>query len=96
VGGPVHRYPLPPPNSRLQTGLKNGSYHGSYGPAEAAAVTLAVNTYASEVAGKRGMVLGTELPWVEGILLNAGSAEVWTFEYASINSTHPQVRITKL
>jgi hypothetical protein len=79
--------------SHLQAGLKDGTFHGSYGLPEVGAVTRAVEAYASEVAGKKGMVLGTEQPWVEGILLNAGSAEVWTFEYASINSTHPQVSI---
>ena len=41
--------------------------------------------------GSTGMVLGSELPWVECMALAAGAANVWTFEYATVKSTHPQL-----
>jgi hypothetical protein len=41
--------------------------------------------------GSVGMVLGSELPWVECFALAAGAGAVWTFEYATIQSTHPQL-----
>ena len=43
------------------------------------------------LTGSTGMVLGSERPWVECIALAAGAAAVWTFEYATIRSTHPQL-----
>jgi hypothetical protein len=36
--------------------------------------------------------MGTELPWVESLLLNEGASLVWTFEYSEINVTHPRMR----
>ena len=41
--------------------------------------------------GSVGMVLGSELPWVECFALAAGVSAVWTFEYSTIKSTHPQL-----
>ncbi len=41
--------------------------------------------------GSRGLVLGSELPWVECLALEAGAAETWTLEYSTIASTHPRL-----
>ena len=41
--------------------------------------------------GSVGMVLGSELPWVECFALAAGADAVWTFVHATIRSTHPQL-----
>lgn len=44
------------------------------------------------VSGAVGLVMGTENPWVECLLLNEGASLIWTFEYATINVQHPRMR----
>jgi hypothetical protein len=44
------------------------------------------------IRGSTGMVLGSSNPWVECFGINAGAAAVWTFEYATIVSTHPKLK----
>ena len=39
----------------------------------------------------RYLVIGSENPWVEACVLQAGARHVTTLEYGNINSTHPQV-----
>mmetsp|Transcript_6141 Transcript_6141/g.16356 ORF Transcript_6141/g.16356 Transcript_6141/m.16356 type:complete len:430 (-) Transcript_6141:604-1893(-) len=41
--------------------------------------------------GKRALVVGSENPWIEAILLAAGVREVVTLEYTKIVSEHPQL-----
>ena len=41
--------------------------------------------------GKNALVIGSETPWVEAILLAVGAKHVTTLEYNRIKSTHPQV-----
>jgi hypothetical protein len=51
-----------------------------------------------DVLGVRGavsLVMGTENPWVECLLLNEGVQRVWTFEYTTINVDHPRMRATQ-
>lgn len=42
-------------------------------------------------AGATALVMGTEVPWVECLLLNEGVKSVVTFEYAAINVAHPRL-----
>jgi hypothetical protein len=44
------------------------------------------------VNGATALVMGTEYPWVECLLLNEGVSLVWTFEYSIINVQHPRMR----
>jgi len=44
------------------------------------------------VRGAVGLVMGTEHPWVECLLLNEGASLVWTFEYATINVQHTRMK----
>ena len=48
---------------------------------------------AAYIKGKVGMVLGTEIPWLEGDLLNAGAKKIITAEYRTIISKDPRVVI---
>jgi len=50
------------------------------------------NTDTLGVRGAVGLVMGTENPWVECLLLNEGVSLVWTFEYATINVQHPRMK----
>jgi hypothetical protein len=47
--------------------------------------------YNSSINGQRGIVIGSEDPWVEAILLSHGAGRLLTLEFGSINCTHPQV-----
>jgi hypothetical protein len=41
--------------------------------------------------GKRVLVIGSEKPWVEAIVLSLGAAHVTTLEYGAIQTDHPQI-----
>jgi hypothetical protein len=43
------------------------------------------------ITGRRVLVVGSEWPWLEALLLHAGAAHVVTLEYRPITSLHPQV-----
>ena len=78
--------------------LDAGDETGSYGLPEvelvraAFAETVVRPGAARGPAGSVGMVIGSERPWVECLALNAGAAEVWTFEYGRIVSGHPRLK----
>lgn len=44
-----------------------------------------------EMKGKRVLVIGTEVPWVEAICLNLGAAHVTTLEFGTIANQHPRI-----
>jgi hypothetical protein len=73
-------------------GIASGANEGSYKLADVALVRDAIKAHLPGVAASTGVVLGSERPWVECLALEAGAATVWTFEYATIKSTHPRVR----
>ena len=50
-----------------------------------------INTFKDSVNGKRVLVVGSETPWIEAIILAVGAQHVLTMEYNKIVSTHPQV-----
>lgn len=43
------------------------------------------------IAGGRGLVIGSENPWLEAMLLEFGARHITTLEFGKINSSHPQV-----
>jgi len=43
------------------------------------------------VWGRKGIVVGSENPWLEAILLEWGASRIITIEYGKISSLHPQV-----
>lgn len=63
---------------------------GTYGVSATNAMLRAVKNVG--IQGKRCLVIGSERPWVEAVLLAAGAASVVTLEYGKIHSTHPQVK----
>lgn len=54
----------------------------------------AVREFQSGVAGKVGIVWGSEKPWVEVILARAGAKHIVTVEYGEIISTYPDMTVT--
>ena len=51
-----------------------------------------VEKFKDKVNGKQVLVVGSETPWVEAIVLAVGAKSVTTLEYNEIVSTHPQVK----
>lgn len=43
------------------------------------------------IAGRRGLVIGSESPWLEAMLLFYGASHVTTLEFGEIQSAHPQL-----
>jgi hypothetical protein len=76
--------------SGLRAGLVSGSYLGSYGKADIIhRINALIERFKASIVGKATLVIGSEAPWLEGLLLNAGAKSVFTFEYSTIQSSHP-------
>jgi hypothetical protein len=45
------------------------------------------------VKDKHVLVIGSQSPWIETILLNKGAKNVTTSDYVKIQSDHPQVEV---
>ena len=65
---------------------------GIYGTGDTEVLYETMNLYKSKIVGKRALVIGSEFPWVESLVLSLGAKHVTTLEYNRIKSTHPQVR----
>jgi Caenorhabditis protein of unknown function, DUF268 len=69
-------------------GVPNGAATFCYGNSCCADV---IAKYKSSITDKVGMVIGTQHPWAEAMLVKAGAKYVTTVEYMRINSKHPKV-----
>lgn len=45
-----------------------------------------------QLKGKHVLVIGSETPWLESMLLTKGAKMVSTLEYKKLQSTHPQIQ----
>ncbi|XP_063405619.1 uncharacterized protein LOC134689576 [Mytilus trossulus] len=70
---------------------KRGQLNGNYGAIETNALRDGLQ-HAPNIKGGRVLVIGSEIPWVEACVLEAGAREVVTLEYAEIVSEHPRVK----
>ena len=75
---------------------KASTLEGTYGVYETNTVIRTIREACENhlqcVKGLHVMVIGSERPWLEAILLAEGATSITTLEYGSITSTHPQVR----
>lgn len=69
---------------------QDGNLEGTYGSAETNALRRALKR-TPHLAGGQVLVVGSEIPWVEACILEAGAAHVTTLEFGRIASTHPQI-----
>jgi hypothetical protein len=44
------------------------------------------------IRGKSGLVIGSENPWLESMLLEHGAQQITTLEFGKIESQHPQIQ----
>ncbi|CAC5385158.1 unnamed protein product [Mytilus coruscus] len=70
---------------------KEGKLKGNYGEKETNALRDGLK-HAPGIKDGRVLVIGSEIPWVEACVLEAGAREVVTLEYGSIISEHPKVK----
>jgi hypothetical protein len=70
-----------------------GRTGGSYTVAHIAQLRAALRAHANDVldGSAHVIVIGTDQPWIEVMLLDEGAASVLTFEYGKIESTHPRI-----
>jgi hypothetical protein len=52
----------------------------------------AIKKYESFINGKVGIVVGSETPWAEAVLIKHGATQVATIEYMPIKTDHPQLK----
>lgn len=71
---------------------KAGQPIGTYGLSADQCVAQALASYKEFIIGKVGLVVGSELPWVEAISLVYGAGRVHTLEYGTISTGHPQMK----
>lgn len=69
--------------------LKKGDLSEGYD--EAAKNIISAIKEAAPVAGKNALVIGSQNPWLEAILIFSGAAYVTTLEYGKFVSNHPQL-----
>lgn len=69
---------------------KLGQLNGTYGISETNALRDGLN-HAPGVKHGRILVIGSEYPWVEACLLEAGANSIVTLEYGQIKSEHDQI-----
>ena len=69
----------------------SGRLKGNYGIKETNHLRQALR-HAPGLAGGRVLVIGSENPWVEACVLEAGASSVVTLEYGEIRSEHPKIK----
>jgi len=60
-----------------------------YGAQNTLDIALAMKKWKDEIQNKHVLVVGSERPWLEGMLIGFGAKKVTTLEYGSIISEHP-------
>ena len=70
---------------------KQGNLEGNYGISETNALRDGLQN-APGVNNGRVLVIGSEIPWVEACVLEAGAKEIVTLEYGEIISKHPKIK----
>ena len=68
----------------------NGELDGNYGVSEVRQLKLGLGQM--NLSGASVLVIGSEIPWVEACVLDAGASLVTTLEYGEIISEHPRVK----
>ena len=69
---------------------RDGKLEGNYGSDESNHLRSALK-HAHGVNGGRVLVIGSENPWVEACVLEAGASSIVTLEYGKITSLHPNI-----
>ncbi|CAC5400603.1 unnamed protein product [Mytilus coruscus] len=71
---------------------KDNKLEGTYGVSETNALRDGLKHAPAGIMNGRVLVIGSEIPWVEACVLEAGAREVVTLEYGKIVSKHPKIK----
>ncbi|XP_076071098.1 uncharacterized protein LOC143042580 [Mytilus galloprovincialis] len=71
---------------------KDNKLEGTYGVSETNALRDGLKHAPGGIMNGRVLVIGSEIPWVEACVLEAGAREVVTLEYGKIVSKHPKIK----
>jgi len=52
-----------------------------------------LKAYLAAIKGKHVAVIGTEIPWIEAVVLNLGADKITTIEYRKLYIEHPRVSV---
>jgi hypothetical protein len=80
-----------PQLQELEAQLRAGTAPGSYGAEKTVTMRNFLATHADSIRGRHCVVLGSQRPWLEVLLLMNGAAHVTTIEYATIVSQDTRV-----
>jgi hypothetical protein len=69
--------------------LRTGKLQGTYGATETNCFAQSLGN--TSFRDKKVLVIGSEIPWVEAVMLHKGAAHVMTLEYANLVSSHARV-----
>ena len=70
---------------------RNGTLQGNYGKSSVQEIGNLIRTLVP-VKDKHVLVIGSEVPWIEAILLAEGAGNITTLEYRAIEPNHPQIK----
>lgn len=78
----------------LQDQIRNGTLDGSYGRQESLNIQHAIKDHMlDQVKDGHVLVIGSQTPWIEAILLYFGAAKITTLEYSKIVPEHPKLNV---
>lgn len=75
-------------------GYRNGNLRGLYGIKACQEIGRHIRDHMSkQVQGGHVLVIGSQVPWLEAILLEHGAKKVTTLEYVEIENQHPDLEV---
>lgn len=75
---------------KLRSNLRKNKLHGSYGIDNVNNIYNHLKQHML-IQNQRVLIIGSQKPWLEAIVLEAGAKHITTLDYASIESQHPQI-----
>ena len=78
----------------LKEVFKSGTMRGGYGVETVKNMSeIMQNHMLEQINGGHVLVIGSQTPWIEAMLLVFGASKVTTLEYSKITSEHPQIEV---
>ena len=73
---------------------RSGKMYGAYGVPSVQNITKNLQEHMhDQVKNGHVLVMGSQTPWIEAILLELGAAKITTLEYAKIETDHEQINV---
>lgn len=79
---------------RIITGIKEGTgFYGAYGDENSVNIQKHIKEYLSPNHLGKVLVIGSQTPWIEAMLLHEGAEKVYTLEYEKIDCDDDRIKI---